>query len=54
MQASYYQHLIAIQNWVVELGKINILTEMSVLAWQLTLPLEGHLHVALHVFIYFK
>ena len=52
--ASYYQSQIGILRWMVELGRIDINTEVSMLASQLALPREGHLEAVLHIFGYLK
>ena len=51
-RANYYQSLVGILNWMVELGRVDIITETSVLASHMALPREGHLDAALHVFGY--
>ncbi len=51
---SFYQHLIGVTRWMVELGRINIATEISLLSSHLAYPREGHLEAALHVMGYFK
>jgi hypothetical protein len=38
--------------WCVELGRIDIITEVSMLSTYLFLPREGHLEAAFHVFSY--
>ena len=47
-----YQSLIGILRWCVELGRVDIITEVSMLASHLALPREGHLEVAIHIFAY--
>ena len=39
---------------MVELGSIDIITEMSMLASQLALPQERHLEAVFHIFGYLK
>lgn len=53
-EANYYQSLIGILHWMVELGRIDIITETSKLASHMALPREGHLEVALNMFTYLK
>jgi hypothetical protein len=48
----FYQHLIGIMRWVVELGRIDIATKVSLLSSHLAYPRERHLHVALHIMSY--
>ena len=50
--ASYYQSLMGIFRWMIELGRIDIATEASMLSSHMALPREGHLETALHVMSY--
>jgi hypothetical protein len=50
--SSFYQHLIGVMRWMVELGCIDIATEVSLLSSHLTFPREGHLKTALHIMSY--
>jgi hypothetical protein len=50
--SSFYQHLIGVMRWIVELGRIDIATEVSKLSSYLACPREGHLENALHVMGY--
>ena len=52
--ASYYQSLIGILRWIVELGRIDICCEVSLMSSQLVLPREGHLDQVFHIFAYLK
>ncbi len=49
---SFYQHLIGVMRWMVELGRIDISAEVSMLSSDLACPREGHLENALHVMGY--
>ena len=51
---NYYQTRIGVLRWVVELGRIGIITEVSMLASQLALPQEGHLEAVFHILGYLK
>jgi hypothetical protein len=51
-EASYYQNLIGVLRWIVELGRIDIHYEVACLSQYLVNPRRGHLHQALHVFKY--
>mmetsp|Transcript_36418 Transcript_36418/g.36804 ORF Transcript_36418/g.36804 Transcript_36418/m.36804 type:complete len:214 (+) Transcript_36418:347-988(+) len=42
MDAAYYQFLIGILRWMVELGRVDITTEVFMLSSCLELPREGH------------
>jgi hypothetical protein len=50
----FYQHLIGVMRWMVELGCIDIATEVSVLSSYLACPRKGHLENALHVMGYLR
>jgi hypothetical protein len=52
--SSFYQHLIGVMRWMVELGCIDIAAEVSMLSSYLACPREGHLENALHVMGYFR
>jgi hypothetical protein len=51
---NYFQSLIGILRWTVELGRIDIIMEVSKLASHMALPRQGHLEAAFHVFAYLK
>ena len=51
---NYYQNQIGVLIWMVELGRIDIITEVSMLALQLILPREGHIEAEFHIFGYLK
>ena len=48
--AGYYQSIIGILHWIVEIGRVDIIMEVSTLASQMALPRQGHLDAALHIF----
>ena len=52
--ANYYQDLIGILHWTLELGQVDIITEVSILTSQMAAPRMGHLDAALHVMSYLK
>ena len=47
-----YQQLIGMLRWACELGRVDILYEVSLLSSHLALPREGHLEAAFGVFAY--
>jgi hypothetical protein len=51
-RANLYQSQIGILHWCVELGRIDIITEVSMVSTHLCLPREGHLEAVFHVFAY--
>jgi hypothetical protein len=53
-RASYYMSQIGILRWCVELGRVNIITEVSILASHLALPREGHLDAVFHMYAYLE
>jgi hypothetical protein len=53
-KASFYQSQIGVLRWCVELGRIDIITEVSALSSHLALPREGHLDAVFHVFAYLE
>ena len=53
-KAAYFQSLIGILWWLVELGRIDICLECSMLANHLSLPREVHLKKVYHMFAYLK
>ena len=50
----YFQELIGVLRWACEIGRIDILTEVSMLSTHLALPREGHLKQVYHIFGYLK
>jgi hypothetical protein len=53
-QANYYASLICILRWAVELGRIDIYIDVSLLSSHLTEPRIGHLEQVFHIFSYLK
>ena len=52
--AAYYQSLVGILRWIVELGRVGICLEILLMSSHLALPREGHLDKLFHVFAYLK
>jgi len=50
--AAYFQSLIGVLRWMVELGRIDICCEVSMMSSHLALPREGHLQQLYHMFAY--
>jgi hypothetical protein len=50
--ATYYMSQIGVLRWMVELGRVDIITEVSMLASQLASPRDGHLKAVHRVFAY--
>ena len=51
---TFYQELIGILRWATELGRADILHEVSILSQYQASPREGHLNELLHIFGYLK
>ena len=54
MDAAYYQSLIGVLRWIVELGRVDLALECSVMSSCLALPREDHLRKVLQIFGYLK
>ena len=52
--AAYFQSLIGVLRWMVELGRVDICLEVSLLSSHLALPRVGHLEEVYHIFAYLK
>jgi len=50
----YYQELIGVLRWAIELGRVDILLEVALLSSHLALPRSGHLQQVYHIFGYLK
>ena len=50
--STYYQSLIGILWWIVELGRIDICLEVSMMSSHLVMPRKVHLNQVLHLFAY--
>jgi hypothetical protein len=53
-KASHYQNGISVLHWCIELGRVDIIMEVSTLASFLAMPHEGHLEAMYHVYAYMK
>ena len=52
--ASFYQQQIGVLRWLVELGRVDICTEVSMLAAFSANPRQGHLAAVIHLYAYLK
>ena len=50
----FYKEMIGIILWAVEIGRVDILLEVSLLSSHLALPIIGHLQSVYHIFGYLK
>lgn len=53
-EAAYFQSLIGILRWIVELGRVDICLEVSMLSSCLAMPRKGHLQQLFHILAYLK
>ena len=49
-----YQEIVGQLRWAVELGRVDILLETSLMSSYLAMPREGHLEQLLHIVGYLK
>ena len=52
--SSYYASLIGVLRWLVELGRIDITCETSMMSSFVAMPRKGHLQQLFHMFSYLK
>ena len=52
--ASYHQSLIGMIRWMVEIGRIDIVTEVSMMSSHNDYPREGNFETVLHMMGYLK
>ena len=50
----WYQEMIGILRWAIELGRIDINFEVGIMASHTAMPRKGHLEEVLHIFAYLK
>lgn len=53
-ESSYYASLIGVLRWLVELGRMDICCEVSMMSSYVAMPREGHLQQLYHIFAYLK
>jgi hypothetical protein len=53
-QTNYFQSLIGVLRWAVELGRIDIIVETGMLSRYCVAPRVGHLEEVIHIFAYLK
>ena len=52
--ATYYQSIIGALRWMIELGRIDICLEVSMMSSHLVLPRVGYLNQVHHIFGYLR
>ena len=53
-EATYYQSLVVVLQWMVELGRVDMITEVNTMAGFLAMPRKGYLDNVFHIFAYLK
>ena len=53
-EASYFQTIIGVMRWMVDLGRIDIAVKVSQISSLLAMPRQGHIVNALHIMSYLK
>ena len=53
-RVQYYMELLGVLRWTVEIGRVGILYETSIMSTHLALPRGGHLEQLFYVFGHFK
>lgn len=53
-ETQYFQELIGILRWATEIGRVDILFEVSILSQHQAMPRRNHLEQAIHIFAYLK
>ena len=53
-QTNYFQNLIGVLHWIIELGRIDIAYEVFSLSKVLAKPRTGHIYQALHILKYLE
>ncbi len=53
-EASHFHSLVGVLWWIVELGRVDINVEVSMMSSHLALPRAGHLKEIYHIFAYLK
>jgi hypothetical protein len=51
-EASYMQQQIGVLRWIVELGRVDIITEVSCISSMVAMPRQGHLEAIYHIYAY--
>ena len=53
-ERTFYQELVGILRWATELGRVDILYEVSILSQYQAIPRQGHMEQIMHIFGYLK
>jgi hypothetical protein len=52
--ANFYKSQVGVLRWIIEMGRLDITTEVSMLAVHMAAPREGHMRAVYQVFAYLK
>ena len=52
--SSFYQSMIGMLRWMVELGRVDICLEVSMMSSHMAMPREGHFRAVLQIFAYIE
>jgi hypothetical protein len=52
--ANFYRSKVGVIIWIIDIGRLDITTEVSMLAAHMAAPKEGHLTAVIYVFAYLK
>jgi len=53
-ETNYYQNMIGILHWAVELGRVDIHVDVAMMSRYLVQPRMGHMNELFHIFAYLK
>ena len=53
-EASYFQSITGVMRWMIEIGRVDIDTEVSMLSSFLAMPRVGHLEAAINIMGYLR
>ena len=51
-EAQDYQQLVGISRWIFELGRVDTVSEVSLLSIHLSMPHKGHMELLMVIFVY--
>ena len=52
--SSYYHSMIGVLRWIVDLGRVDVNVEASMLSSNLVMPIEVYLEYLIHIFVYLR
>jgi hypothetical protein len=54
VDVAYYMSLVGILCWIVEIGRVNVCLECSMMSSHMAMPREGHMYQLFQIFVYLK